>query len=113
MDECQGLLSITKQNFFQLFWHAWNTLFTPKNIYSGFKVTGIYPFNPQLIITKFIKNIKDRPSSSSSRGSAIAVEDWKRIEKLLHNIVSNIYNRKAQKLSNTMYTLSIENMLLK
>ena len=43
----------------------------------------------------------------------IAVEDWKRIEKLLYNVVSNIYDKKAQKLSNTMHALSVENMLLK
>ena len=113
MDECQGLSSITKRDFFRLFWHAWKTSFTSENILSGFKATGLHPFNPQLIITKFTKNTEDRPSSSSSKGSAIAVEDWKRIEKLLHNVVSNIYDKKAQKLSNTMHALSVENMLLK
>ena len=43
----------------------------------------------------------------------IAVEDWKRIEKLLYNIVSNIYDKKAQKLSNMIYALLVENILLK
>ena len=113
IDQCQGLSSITKRDFFRLFWHAWNISFTPENIHSGFKATGLHPFNPQLIITKFTKNTEDRPSSASSKGSAIAAEDWKRIEKLLQNIVSNIYDKKAQKLSNTMHALSIENMLLK
>ena len=113
MDECQGLSSITKRDFFRLFWHAWKTSFTLENILSGFKATGLHPFNPQLIITKFTKNTEDRPSSSSSKGSAIAVEDWKRIEKLLYNVVSNIYDKKAQKLSNTMHALLVENMLLK
>ena len=113
MDQCQGLSSITKRDFFRLFWHAWNTSFTPENIFSSFKATSLHPFNPQLVITKFTKNTEDRPSSASSRGSAIAAEDWKRIEKLLQNVVSNIYDKKAQKLSNTMHALSIENMLLK
>ena len=113
MDKCQGLSSITKRDFFCLFWHAWKTSFILENILSGFKATGLHPFNPHLIITKFTKNTEDRPSSSSSKGSAIAAEDWKRIEKLLHNVVSNIYNKKAQKLSNTMYALLVENMLLK
>ena len=113
MDLCQGFSSITKRDFFRLFWHTWKTSFTPENILSGFKATGLHPFDPQLVITKFTKTTEDRPSSSSSRGSAIAAEDWKRIEKLLRTVVSNIYDKKTQKLSNTMYALSLENMLLK
>ena len=113
IDQCQGFSSITKRDFFRLFQNAWKTLFTPENIYSGFKATSLHPFDPQLIITKFTKDTEDRPSSSSSRGSAIAAEDWKRIEKLLYNVVGNVYDKKAQKLSNTMHALSIENMLLK
>ena len=113
MDKCQGLSSITKRDFFHLFWHAWNTAFTPENIHSGFKATGLHPFNPQLIITRFTKTNEDQPSSTSSTRLVIAAEDWKRIEKLLYNIVSNIYDKKAQQLSNTMHALSVENMLLK
>ena len=113
IDQCQGFLSITKRDFFRLFWQAWNTLFTPKNIYSGFKATGLYPFNPELIIAKFTKKNNNRSSSTSSTRLVIAIEDWKRIKKLLYNIVSNIYNKKAQQLSNTIYSLSVKNMLLK
>ena len=113
MDQCQGLSSITKRDFFRLFWHAWNTAFTPENILSGFKATGLHPFNPQIIITKFTKTNDDRPSSASSTHSVIAAEDWKRIEKLLQHVVSDIYDKKAQQLSNTMHALSVENMLLK
>ena len=94
MDQCQGLTSITKQDFFALFWHAWKTSFTPKNIYSRFKATSLYPFNPQIIITKFTTNNNDQPSSTSSTRSAIAVEDWKRIEKLLRQVISDIHNKK-------------------
>ena len=113
MDQCQGFSSITKRDFFRLFWNAWNTSFTPENIHSGFKATSLHPFNPELIITKFTKKNDDRSSSTSSTRSVIAAEDWKRIKKLLHNVVSNIYDKKAQQLSNTMHALSIENMLLK
>ena len=113
MDQCQGFSSITKRDFFRLFWNAWNTSFTPKNIYSRFKATGLYPFNPELIITKFTKKSNNRSSSTSSTRSVIAAEDWKRIKKLLYNMVSNIYDKKAQQLSNTIYTLSIKNILLK
>ena len=113
MDQCQGFSSITKRDFFRLFWNAWNTSFTPENIHSRFKATGLHPFNPELIITKFTKKSDNRSSSTSSARSVIAAEDWKRIKKLLYNVVSNIYDKKAQQLSNTMHTLSIKNILLK
>ena len=113
MDQCQGFSSITKRDFFRLFWHAWQTSFIPENIYSGFKATGLHPFNPQIIINRFTKINQDRPSSASSSTSVIAAEDWKRIEKLLHHVISDVYDKKAQQLNNTMYTLTIDNMLLK
>ena len=75
MDQYQGFSSITKRDFFQLFWNTWNTLFTPENIYSGFKATGLHPFNPELIITKFTKKSNNRSSSTSSTCSVIATED--------------------------------------
>ena len=113
MDQYQGLSSITKWDFFRLFWHAWNTIFTPKNILSGFKATGLHPFNPQIIITKFTKTNDDQPSSTSSTRLVIAAEDWKHIEKLLQHMISDIYNKKVQQLSNIMHALLVENMLLK
>jgi hypothetical protein len=113
MDECQGFSSITKRDFFRLFWHAWEASFTSRNIFSGFESTGLHPFNPQRVISKFAKKDEDRPSSSSSTNTVIGAEDWKRIEKLLQAVVSNIYEKKAQQLSNTMHALSTENMLLK
>ena len=113
MDQCQGLSSITKRDFFRLFWHAWNTAFTPENINSGFKSTGLHPFNPQYVINKFSKPNNNQASSSSSGRSVIPAEDWKRIAKLLDQTVSKHYNKKAEQLRNTMYAISLDNMLLK
>jgi hypothetical protein len=113
MDECQGFSSITKRDFFRLFWYAWEASFTSGDIFSGFESTGLHSFNPQRVISKFAKKDENRPSFSSSTNTVVGAEDWKRIEKLLKAVVSNIYEKKAQQLSNTMHALSTENMLLK
>ena len=113
MDQCQGFSSITKRDFFRLFWHAWNTSFTPKNIHSGFKATGLHPFDPHYVINKFSKSNDDRCSSSSSSHSVLGAEDWKRITKLLDQTLLNFYDKKAEQLCNTVYAISIDNMLLK
>lgn len=112
MDDCQGFTSLSKRDFFRLFWRAWNTSFTTKNILSGFECTGLYPFNPERVICKFARKDIERPSSSSSTNTVISSRDWAKIEKLLRSVVSDIYDKKAQRLSNTMHALSMENLLL-
>lgn len=113
MQECQGFSSLSKRDFFRLFWAAWVASFTQENIASGFEVTGLHPFNPDRVIIRFSKKNDDRPSSSSSTNSVLHAEDWKQIEKLLRTVVTDIYDKKSQQLSNTMHALSMENMLLK
>ena len=45
-----GAIGVTKETFLQLLYHARNDAFTQHNIASGFKKTGLYPFNPELIL---------------------------------------------------------------
>lgn len=44
-----GIASITKRSFYGLFWPAWMAAFTDANIFSGWRRTGIRPWNPSLI----------------------------------------------------------------
>ena len=94
-DDCQGLSSITKRDFFRLFWTAWKTAFVTKNVLSGFEKTGLHPFDPEVVIKRFRVQELERPSSSESTGSALKAEDWRRIEKLLQHVVTNIYDKRA------------------
>ena len=75
MNKCQGLSAITKRDFFRLFWKAWGTAFTEENVFSGFKNTGLYPFDPEVVIKRFRVKEKERPSSSKSTGSALKADD--------------------------------------
>jgi hypothetical protein len=47
-----GLTGLTKRSFWMAFWPAWNESFTPANIASGFAKSGIWPFNPAMVIEK-------------------------------------------------------------
>jgi hypothetical protein len=95
MDKCQGLTSITKRDFFRMFYNAWETSFKEMTILSAFKVTGLSPFNPQQVLDRF--NIKDpeRPSSSESSTSVLSASDWRKIERLLQKAVANVYDKPA------------------
>ena len=43
---------LNKVDFWDVFVPAWNSLITPKHIIMGFKNTGIYPHNHQVIPTE-------------------------------------------------------------
>ena len=93
MDKCQGLSAITKRDFFRLFWKAWGTAFTEENVFSGFKNTGLYPFDLEVVIKRFRVKEEERPSSNESIGSVLKADDWRRINMLIKEII----NRKAAK----------------
>ena len=59
-----GMVSMTKRAFWSIFWPAWRQAFTPENIESGFKKTGIFPYNPSLILDKITKKPKTETSTT-------------------------------------------------
>lgn len=62
---------------------------------------------------QFTKKKDSRPSSSNSSRSVLQAEDWRRIERLLNHVVTDIYDKNTKKLSSTMHHLSTENIILK
>ncbi len=54
-----GLTTISKRSFLSVFRPAWEAAFSAKNIKSGFEKTGIYPFNP-LIVLKTLQSPQSR-----------------------------------------------------
>ena len=118
LQQSQGISSVTKRDFFRLFWPAFIKAFTSSNIKSGFRKTGLVPFNPTAILQAFERAPSPRPESRESTGSsALSASDWRAIRKLLKEVVSEVYDEhqqgKVKKLSNTMYDLSTQNILLK
>jgi hypothetical protein len=60
----QNLLEIKKGSFFLLFWESWVESFTKSNILSSFKATGIHPWNPDVILSRFTNSDSERSGSS-------------------------------------------------
>lgn len=112
MYNCQGLLSIIKRDFYQLFRKAQDTSFKPETILKAFKTTGISPFNPQEILNRFNTHEPDWPSLSNSTDSVLSALDWRKIERILRQVVSNIYDKQASQLCETIHTISVRNQLL-
>ena len=119
--ESQGISSLSKRDFFRLFWQAYPKAFTDSNICSGWSKTGILLWNPAIIMDVFeVPPEALRPpsqgSQESSGSSRISVEDWRRIRALLKEFSSEVatsQQAKLQKLSNTLDYVTTENVLLK
>jgi hypothetical protein len=114
MENSQGLTAITKRDFYRLFNAAWTSSFTEKLITKAFAATGLYPFNPDVILCRFntATPSSSRPSSSNSATSVLSASDWRKIERLLRQAVDDIYDAKSKKLSQTIHTISVKNTLL-
>jgi hypothetical protein len=62
--ENQGLVRLTKRDFWPLFREAWNQAFSENNVRSAWETTGIHPFNPSKVLSIFV-----RPEATSQINS--------------------------------------------
>ena len=51
-----GTVNISKRVVWGVFWPAWQKAFNEKNIISGFEKTGIWPYNPNILLDKITKS---------------------------------------------------------
>ncbi|EOA85915.1 uncharacterized protein SETTUDRAFT_78617, partial [Exserohilum turcica Et28A] len=109
MDRSQGLASMSKRDFFPLFYQAWQASLKETTILNAFKATGISPLNPEVILQRF--SVPDPMSDSDS--SALSASDWRRIERLLRQVVANQGDRQVKRLSQVIHSSSVQNSLLK
>ena len=73
----RGLSIISKRDFFDLFWPAFQRAFTSKKILNRWEKTGLHPFNPAVVLDQI--KPEERPSSSTSGSSALSNPDWRKV----------------------------------
>ena len=91
---------------------AFKKAFTASNIKSGWKKTGLHPFQPSVVLDRFNTKLDDRPSLSELSHSILTADDWRKIQRLLKEVVTDTYNKQAQLLTNTVINLTTENKIL-
>ncbi|KAF1976803.1 hypothetical protein BU23DRAFT_565482 [Bimuria novae-zelandiae CBS 107.79] len=112
MYNCQGISSITKRDFYRLFHRAWHTAFTKSNIEAGFEATGLSPLDAEVVLKRFKSKEVERPSSSESTTSVLSASNWRKIERLLRQVVEDVHNSRSRQLSQTIHTIAIQKQLL-
>jgi len=110
MQKSAGIANMSKRYFYELFWPAWQRAFTKNNIQSGWKKTGLYPFNPSEILDQ-LTIPGPRPPSNTSSTSTIPPNDWKRIDKALKDVVGPIVDRSTQQLQKSIDNLCASHQL--
>ena len=54
----------------------------------------------------------ERPSSSESSNSVLTANDWRKIERMLKEVVNDMHSKKVRKLNDTIQSLATSNILL-
>jgi hypothetical protein len=70
MERSQGLTSMSKRDFFLLFYRAWQISFKETTILKAFEATCLLPFNSEVILKRF-----DTSPSSNSKSSALSASN--------------------------------------
>jgi hypothetical protein len=111
MERSQGLTSMSKRDFFPLFYRAWQASFKETTILKAFEATGLSPFEPEVILKRF----NQQPTQgclSDSDSSALSASNWRKTEGLLRQVVKDRGDRRAQKLSQAFHQISTQKTLL-
>jgi hypothetical protein len=105
-----GICSMSKRHFWGLFKPAFDAAFTDKNIASGWKKTGLHPFDQEVILSQ-VRFAEPRPASSASSLSAFSSSSWKRADRHFKATFGPAITRAEQKVFNTLDYLCTKSQL--
>ncbi|KAI0568627.1 hypothetical protein TUN199_11800, partial [Pyrenophora tritici-repentis] len=105
------LTPVKKGDFFPLFWPAWITSFTSKNILKSFEATGVVPPNADAVLKRFRNTTSDgdkgpelEPKGNKSSGI--------QLRKLFNATVKDQTDEARKELSASIHSLQAHNDIL-
>ncbi|OAQ58449.1 DDE superfamily endonuclease, CENP-B-like protein [Pochonia chlamydosporia 170] len=110
-------ISLLKREFWTLFWAAFEASFSPENIASGRRRTGLLPFDPEVVLSQIAKIEEEDPDTGSDTADSIALQ--KPTARELRRLVDNVVDKSrdsgsgARKLKSTLGSLQAEVELLR
>ncbi|KAG7424821.1 hypothetical protein Forpi1262_v014234 [Fusarium oxysporum f. sp. raphani] len=116
--KAQGLTGLSKREFWVLFWGALEASFTPENIASEWRRTGLKPFDPDVVLSQVSKNTDDDSDVESGLDDSIALQEptARELRRLVDHVVeqsSVSSDTGARKLKRTLESLQAEVELLR
>lgn len=113
--DTNGRSKMGKAHFFSLFWPAFLKAFTPINIASAWRKTGLHPFDPEVVLSQIRPPGEDiRPESSDSANSAALLNSyWPQISRLLKAGIGINPGPKLRRVAKTLEHFAAENDILR
>ena len=99
-----------------LFWAAWTSTITEKLILKSFEATGIFPIDRKAVLRRFrLKTLRtlEEDNEHEPQSSPLVEADWRKIRRVVNQVVKDREQRKAQKISESFYHLQVTNELLR
>jgi hypothetical protein len=106
----QGLIPVKKGDFFSLFWDAYTTSFTCKNILKAFKATGVEPCDADVVLKRF-KNTTPQQFEDAEIAQLGDGSTWNDLRNLLRVAVTDTLKVEAQALGTAIHSLQVKNEL--
>jgi hypothetical protein len=69
---------------------------------NSFKATGISPLEPDVILKRFIDTHPDEQGSRERSASVLGGSDWRKIERLVKVVATDMNDEKTKKLSRSL-----------
>ncbi|KID97311.1 DDE superfamily endonuclease, CENP-B-like protein, partial [Metarhizium majus ARSEF 297] len=109
----QGLISLSKREFWNLFWNAFETSFSPENIASGWKRTGLMPFDPEVVLSQITEKEQDDSDTGGDSAESLALQQptARDLRRLVDKVVDKSAvdaDRNSRKLRSTLESLQSE-----
>jgi hypothetical protein len=99
MENSQGLVSLSKQDFLPCFKAVWERSFTETYLKQAFKATGLYPFDPSVVLEKMRVPRAQSPEAAHDRN----LTSWQYREQLLENAAARRDNRTTHQLARELF----------
>jgi len=114
MFESLGIVSISKRSFWSIFWPAWQQAFSESNVLSGFKKTGIWPFDPSIILSQITKPLPKVAIDTQLVQTPMTCRASRRIKQQYRNAPSSSLITKILKANEKLTSQhSIDNHIIK
>jgi hypothetical protein len=109
----KGLAPVKKSDFFSLFWDAWVASFTESNILSSFRAVGVSPFNPNVILDKFVDSNSETAEDSDSDAPIYEGEQWRFLDRVARRALRSATEKEASIIRQSLHHMAIQNTLLR
>ncbi|XP_044714410.1 DDE superfamily endonuclease domain-containing protein [Hirsutella rhossiliensis] len=102
----QGLIGLSKREFWSLFWNAFGSSFSAENIASGWKRTGLLPFDPEVVLSQIAEKTEDESESGDSSVDSLALQQptARDLRRLVDKVVDGSSKTLAETVGSSKYS---------